>query len=337
MKILVTGGAGFIGSNFVRNHLKHYKEDLVINFDALKYSGNLDNLKEIEGDSNYKFVKGDICDRDDVEAVMRDGIDIVVNFAAQTHVDLALYTSYEFIKTNIVGTKNLLDAASRFEVKKFLQVSTDEVFGDLPVKSKKRFNEKTLSSPRNEYAASKAAAEQFVMAYVNTYSLPAIISNCTNNIGPYQYPEKLVPLAVTNVLEGRKVPIYGNGENIRDWVYVDDHCSALELILSNGKIGERYLIGSNHGEITNLDLIKMILKIMGKPESFIEFVKDRPGHDRKYAVDSGKIKKLGWKPMHPLEESVENTVKWYIDNRWWWERIKSGEYRKNYEMIYGRR
>lgn len=334
MRILVTGGAGFIGSAFIRYWLKNHPDDSIINFDALKYSGNLENLRGVDRLPNYEFLKSDICDRDEVDKAMEKDIDTVINFAAQTHVDLALYTPYEFIKTNIIGTKNLLDAATKYKIKRFYQISTDEVFGDLPFDSKEKFTESTPPHPNNEYAASKAAAEQFVMAYQHTYNLPTTISNCTNNLGPYQYPEKFVPLAITNVLEGKKIPLYGRGEHVRDWLHVEDHCLAIDLILEKGGVGKRYLIGSDHEEITNLELLKMILKIMGKSEDFIEFVKDRPGHDRKYAVDNSQIKALGWLPKYGLTETVALTVDWYTRNKDWWKKIKSGEYRKNYELIY---
>lgn len=335
-KILVTGGAGFIGSNFIHYWLKNHPEDFVINFDALKYSGNLENLLSVQKHPNYNFIKGDICDRDDVEAAIKMEVNWIVNFAAQTHVDLALYTSYEFIKTNVIGTKNLLDAASRHQVERFHQISTDEVFGDLPLNSTEKFTDQSPLRPNNEYAASKAAAEMFVLAYAHTYQLPVTISNATNNLGPYQYPEKLVPLAITNVLEGKKIPVYGQGRHIRDWLYVEDHCRAIDLILEKGKVGERYLIGSNHQGITNLDLIKKILKVLGKDESFIEFVPDRLGHDLKYAVGSTKTQNLGWQPKFDLDQTVELTVNWYRQNEDWWKKIKSGEYRKNYQMIYGK-
>ncbi len=337
MKILVTGGAGFIGSNFVQYWLKHHPADYVVNLDALKYSGNLENLKSVEKHPNYEFVHADICDKDKVEKVFEKGIDIVVNFAAQTHVDLSLYTPYEFINTNVTGTKNLLDASSRFKVKRFHQISTDEVFGDLPLNTYKKFTEETPLNPSNEYAASKASAEMFVMAYHRTYKLPVTISNCTNNIGPFQYPEKLLPLAITNVLEGKKVPVYGTGKNVRDWLYVIDHCRAIDLIIHKGKIGERYMVGSDHDEISNLKFIRKVLKVMKKGDECIEFVKDRLGHDRKYAVDWSKIKKLGWKPLYSLDKSIELTVKWYMEDQSWWKKIKSGAYRKNYEMIYGKK
>lgn len=337
MKILVTGGAGFIGSNFIHYWLKKYPGDQVINVDALKYAGNLENLKDIENNPNYSFVKADISKINELEAAFKNGVDIVVNFAAQTHVDRSLYDPYEFINTNIIGTKNLLELSYKHKVSRFHQISTDEVFGDLALDSKDKFSEKTLLDPSNEYSATKAAAEMLAMSYWHTYGLPMTISNCTNNIGPYQYPEKFMPLAITNVMEGKKIPVYGTGENVRDWLYVEDHCSAIDLILKKGKPGERYMIGSDHREISNIELVKKILKAMGKEGDWMEFVTDRLGHDRKYAVNWAKIEKLGWKPKYKLEDSIRLTVEWYMKSQDWWKKIKSGEFRKHYEKVYGNR
>ncbi|MEK7154727.1 MAG: dTDP-glucose 4,6-dehydratase [Patescibacteria group bacterium] len=337
MKLLVTGGAGFIGSNFIHYWLEKYPTDQIINVDALKYAGNLENLKDVENNPNYSFVKADISKFNELEPVFKSGVDVVVNFAAQTHVDRSLYDPYEFINTNIVGTKNLLELSHRYKVQRFHQISTDEVFGDLALNSKDKFSEKTLLKPSNEYSATKASAEMLVMAYNFTYKLPTTISNCTNNIGPYQYPEKLMPLAITNIMEGKKVPIYGTGKNVRDWLYVKDHCSAIDLILKKGKTGERYMIGSDHEEISNIQLIKKVLKIMKKDGDWMEFVTDRLGHDRKYAVDWSKIKKLGWKPKYKLDDSIRLTVEWYMNNEPWWKKIKSGEFRKHYEKTYGKK
>ncbi|MBI4099623.1 dTDP-glucose 4,6-dehydratase [Candidatus Microgenomates bacterium] len=337
MKLLVTGGAGFIGSNFVHYWISEHPNDFVVNLDALKYSGNLENLKDIETKPNYQFVKGDISNFGVVDNVVKNGIDVIVNFAAQTHVDRSLNSMYEFIESNVTGVKNLLEAAKKYEIKRFHQISTDEVFGELPLNSPEKFTPDSPLQPRNEYAASKAAAEHFVMAYFHTSKLPVTISNCTNNIGPYQYPEKAVPLAVTNFLEGKKFPLYGSGLYIRDWLYVWDHCHGIDLVLQKGVLGESYLMGSSHKEITNLDLLKMILKLMGKGEEFIEHVADRPGHDTKYAVDWTKMKKLGWAPKYSLEESIKLTIEWYTKNKDWWQKIKSGEYKKYYESNYGHR
>ena len=335
MRILVTGGAGFIGSNFILYWLKKYPSDEVINLDALRYSGNLENLRSVENNTNYSFVRADIVKHDELEPVFKKGVDIVVNFAAQTHVDRSLYEPYEFINTNIIGTKNLLELSYQYKVQRFHQISTDEVFGDLALDAKEKFSEKTLLNPSNEYSATKAAAEMLVMAYHATYKLPVTISNCTNNIGPYQYPEKLMPLAITNIMEGKKIPVYGTGENIRDWLYVEDHCNAIDTILKKGKVGERYMIGSDHKEITNIELIKKILKIMNKEGDWMEFVKDRLGHDRKYAVDWRKIKKLGWQPKYKLDDSIRLTVEWYMNNESWWKKIKSGELKEHYKKTYG--
>lgn len=336
-KILITGGAGFIGSNFVHYWLEKHPSDFIINLDALKYSGNLENLKDIENNPKYKFIQGDISNFETVDGVVKAGVDVIVNFAAQTHVDRSLYSLHEFIESNIIGVKNLLEAAKKYNIKRFHQISTDEVFGDLPLNSKEKFTPDTPLKPRNEYAASKAAAEHFVMAYFHTSNLPVTISNCTNNVGPYQYPEKFLPVAITNLLENKKVPVYGSGKYIRDWMYVLDHCWGIDLVLEKGILGESYLMGSSHGEITNIDLLKMLLKLMGKGEEYIEHVEDRPGHDRKYAVDWSKMKKLGWEPKYSLEESVKLTVNWYKKNQDWWKKIKSGEYRKYYEKNYGSR
>ncbi|HJZ05690.1 dTDP-glucose 4,6-dehydratase [Candidatus Amesbacteria bacterium RIFCSPHIGHO2_01_FULL_48_32] len=336
MKVLITGGAGFIGSNIVHYWLDNYPKDIVINLDALKYSGNLDNLRDIEKSPKYKFYHSDISRYDEIEPIFKQGVDVVVNFAAQTHVDRSLYEPNEFINSNIIGTRNLLEACLKYQVKRFHQISTDEVFGDLAINDKHKFTAETLLNPSNEYAASKASAEMFIMAYLHTHHLPATISNCTNNIGPYQYPEKFVPLAITNILEGKKVPVYGTGKNIRDWIYVIDHCRAIDVILKKGKPGERYLIGSDHREINNIQLLSKIIKVMDIPGDWMEFVTDRPGHDRKYAVDWTKIGKLGWKPKYSLDQSIRLTVEWYMKNTRWWKKIKSGEYRKAYEKIYGK-
>ncbi len=337
MKILVTGGAGFIGSNFIHYWLAKYTDDEIINLDALKYAGNLENHKSVDKKPKYSFVKADIAKYTELEPVFKQGIDVVVNFAASTHVDRSLYDPYEFINTNIIGTKNLLELSRVYKVSRFHQISTDEVFGDLALDSKDKFSETTLLDPSNEYSATKAAAEMLVMSYQHTYGLFTTISNCTNNIGPYQYPEKFMPLAITNVLEGKKIPVYGTGENVRDWLYVEDHCSAIDLILKKGKPGERYMVGSDHEEISNIQLVSKILKIMNKEGNWMEFVTDRLGHDRKYAVDWSKIKALGWTPKYKLDDSIRLTVEWYMKNEAWWKKIKSGEFREHYEKVYGKR
>jgi len=334
MKFLITGGAGFIGSNFIRYWLKNYPQDKIINLDKLTYAGNLENLKEVEDNKNYKFIHGDICDAKFVDTVMQ-GIDIVVHCAAESHVDKSILDAAPFVITNVVGTHVLLQAALKHKVKRFHHVSTDEVFGALSLETKEKFNENTSYNPRSPYSASKASSDHFVRAYFHTYGLPITISNTENNYGPYQYPEKLLPLAITNILEGKKVPIYGDGKYVRDWIYVDDHCRGIELIIEKGKPGETYCIGGATQDVSNLELIKKVLSAMGKGEECIEFVKDRPGHDRRYAVDWSKAKKdLGYEPKHSLDEYLVKTIEWYKKNDEWWKKIKSGEYLNYYKKQY---
>ena len=334
MKILVTGGAGFIGSNFVLYWLKKYPKDKIINLDKLTYAGNLENLKELESNSNYQFIKGDICDPQTVDQAM-EGVEIVIHFAAESHVDRSILNPAEFIMSNVVGTQVLLDAALKYKLKKFHHISTDEVFGSLKLDDAEKFNEETIYSPRSPYAASKAASDHLVRAYHITYGLPITITNCSNNYGPFQFPEKLIPLAVTNILEGKKVPIYGDGLYVRDWLYVEDHCQAIDLVLEKGKAGETYCVGGLTEDINNLTVIKKILEILGKDESCLEFVKDRPGHDRRYALDWSKIKnELGWKPKYDFDTYLERTVNWYKENESWWRRVKSGEYQEYYKRQY---
>jgi dTDP-glucose 4,6-dehydratase len=335
MKLLVTGGAGFIGANFIHYWLKKHPQDKVINLDKLTYAGNLENLSAIQDNPNYKFVKGDICDAKIVNKIIK-GIDVVVHFAAESHVDRSILGPAIFIQTNVVGTQVLLDAALEAKVKRFHHVSTDEIFGTLELNSLRKFTENTAYDPRSPYAASKAAADHLVRAYYHTYDLPITISNCSNNFGPYQFPEKIISLAITNVLEGKKVPIYGDGLYVRDWIYVEDHCQGIELILEKGKVGETYLVGAD-GELANIELAKRILKILGKDESFIEYVKNRLGHDRRYAIDATKIKKeLGFKPKYNFEEALRLTIEWYKNNQSWWRKIKTGEYLKYYKEQYGK-
>jgi len=336
--LLVTGGAGFIGSNFVLYWLKKYKEDMIVNLDKLTYAGNLENLKSVEHNKNYKFVKGDISDAELVNKIMKKyKPDIIVHFAAESHVDRSILDPSPFIKTNIIGTYTLLEAALKNKIKRFHHISTDEVFGSLPLDSKEKFNEKTPYNPRSPYAASKASADHLVRAYYQTYNLPVTISNCSNNFGPYHFPEKLIPLAITNILEGKKVPIYGDGLYVRDWLFVEDHCTAIDAIIHKGRIGETYLIGGMTEGISNIDVVRKILNIIGKDESQIEFVKDRPGHDRKYSVDWSKInKELGWHPMYDFDEALKLTVEWYIKNQDWWKKIKTGEYLNYYKRQYNR-
>ncbi len=335
MKVLVTGGAGFIGSNFILYWMKNYPDDSVVNFDKLTYAGNLENLKEVEKNPNYSFVHGDICDSVVVEKAM-SGADIVVHFAAETHVDRSITGPAVFVMTNVVGTQVLLDAALKHNVKKFHHVSTDEVFGALDLEDNNKFNESTPYNPRSPYSASKASSDHLVRAYHTTYGLPITITNCSNNYGPFMFPEKLIPLAITNILEGKKIPIYGDGLYVRDWLYVEDHARAIDIVLQKGKIGETYLVGGMTELIPNIEIAKKIVKLLGKDESSIEFVKDRPGHDRKYDVDWSKIKnELGWESKYSFDEYLEKTVNWYKENRSWWEHIKSGEYKKYYEKQYG--
>ncbi|OGH11937.1 MAG: dTDP-glucose 4,6-dehydratase [Candidatus Levybacteria bacterium RIFCSPHIGHO2_01_FULL_36_15] len=335
MKLLVTGGAGFIGSNFILYWLNNYPQDKIINLDKLTYAGNLENLKKVEKNSNYTFVKGNICDAEFIEGVIRE-IDVIVHFAAESHVDRSIREPSDFVMTNVVGTQVLLDAALKNGVKRFHHISTDEVFGSLNLNDSSKFNERTNYNPRSPYSASKASADHLVRVYYYTYNLPITITNCSNNFGSYQFPEKFIPLAITNILENKKVPVYGDGLYIRDWLYVEDHVRAIDLVLEKGKIGETYLIGGMLNNISNIDIVKKILKFMDKDEDYIEFVKDRPGHDRRYSVDWSKIKsELGWQPKYDFEIWLEKTIDWYKENEDWWKKIKTGEYSKYYQEQYG--
>ncbi len=335
MRLLVTGGAGFIGSNFILYWMKRYPNDEIVNFDSLTYAGNLENLQIVEKNPKYKFIKGNIVNPDEVEKVMHR-IDVVVHFAAESHVDRSIKKPSDFIMTNVVGIQVLLDAALRNKIKRFHHISTDEVYGKLELNDKNKFNERTCYDPRSPYAASKAGSDNLVRAYFVTYNLPITISNCSNNFGPYQFPEKMIPLAITNILDGKKVPIYGDGLYVRDWLYVEDHCRAIDLILQRGKVGETYCVGGLTEEINNLEVVKKIIKILGKDKGMIEFVKDRPGHDRKYAIDWSKIKnELGWQPKHSFDEWLKKTVEWYKNNEDWWKKLKSKEFQKYYEEQYG--
>ena len=332
-KILVTGGAGFIGSNFIRYILKKYPEHEIVNLDLLTYAGNLENLKDIEGNKNYKFVKGDIADKKLVNNLVKD-CDAIVNFAAESHVDRSILDSSDFIRTNIVGTHNLLEAAKNNGLKRFHHISTDEVFGHLGPNDT-AFNENTPYAPRSPYSASKAASDHLVRAYFHTFGLPITISNCSNNFGPFHFPEKLIPLVITNLLEGKKIPVYGDGLQVRDWLFVSDHCEAIDLIISKGKIGETYCIGGN-AEKTNIDIVKKIIELLKQGEEMIEYVKDRPGHDRRYAIDFSKIKsELGWQPRTSFEDGMKQTVEWYKANENWWRNIKNGNYLEYYKKQYG--
>jgi len=320
MKILITGGAGFIGSNFIHYWLNNHPEDYIINLDALTYAGNLENLSDIKNATNYKFVKGDICNINLVNDLVNN-IDIIVHFAAESHVDRSIKNSADFIKTNIEGTRVLLDAAKNNKNIRFHHISTDEVFGELDLDNPK-FNENTPYSPRSPYSASKAASDHLVRAYFHTHKLPITISNCTNNYGPYQFPEKVIPLFITNIIENKKVPVYGEGKNIRDWIYVDDHNKGVEAIIMKGKIGETYCLGGGN-EISNIELTKKILNLMGKGENMIEYVEDRKGHDLRYAMDYTKIKnELDWEPKMNFDEGLKKTIEWYINNEKWWRKLK---------------
>jgi len=319
MNILVTGGAGFIGSNFIHYWLKKHPEDKLTNLGVLTYAGNLENLREVENNENYKFVKGDICDEKLVFELTSD-IDLIVHFAAESHVDRSVISSEDFIRTNVLGTRVLLDAAKEKNIR-FHHVSTDEVFGSLGLNDPK-FNESTSYDPRSPYSASKAASDHLVRAYFHTHKLPITISNCSNNYGPFQFPEKLIPLFITNLLEGKKIPIYGEGKNIRDWIHVDDHNIGVEKIIKSGKIGETYCLGGGN-ELTNLEISYKILSAMGESKEKIEYVKDRPGHDLRYAIDYSKIKnELHWEPKMHFEDGIKKTIKWYKDNKDWWGRLK---------------
>ena len=326
MKLLVTGGAGFIGSHFVLYWMKNHPEDSLVNLDKLTYAGNLENLREVENNPKYTFIHGDICDAEVVDAAMKD-VDIVVHFAAETHVDRSIVRPMDFIRSNVLGTYTLLEAAKKYNVKKFHHVSTDEVFGSLALDTTEKFTEETKYDPHSPYSASKAGSDHLVRAYFHTYGMPITITNCSNNFGPAMYPEKLMPLAITNILEGKKVPIHGDGKNVRDWLYVEDHVRAIELVLNEGKSGKTYLVGGMTEGISNLEVVKRILHLMDKDESQIEFVKDRPGNDRKYDIDWTKInRELGWKPLHSFDEWLKKTIDWYVENRSWWEKLKNEEY-----------
>lgn len=331
MTLLVTGGCGFIGSNFIRCWLKKYPSDKIVNLDKLTYAGHLSSTKDFSTNKNYKFIKGDICDPKIVDKVM-EGVDRVVHFAAESHVDRSILKPGEFVKTNVLGTQVLLQAALNHKIKRFHHVSTDEVFGALPLDSKKKFNEETFYNPHSPYSASKAASDHLVRSYFDTFGLPVTITNCSNNYGPFQDPEKFLPRMITNLLDGQKVPIYGDGKYVRDWLYVEDHCRAIEVVLLNGKVGETYCVGGQIKDTNNLEITKMVLKILGKSEDSIEYVTDRKGHDRRYAVAWAKIdRELDWKPQFGIEKWLEKTLKWYKDNEWWWRPLK-----KRAESIYKR-
>ena len=336
MKHLVTGGAGFIGSNYIFYLLKKYPSDEIVCLDKLTYAGNLSTLESVLNLPNFKFVKGDICDRDLVYKLVEEEMpDVIVNFAAESHVDRSIEDPSLFLNTNIVGTSVLMDAARKFGIKRFHQVSTDEVYGDLPLdRPDLLFHEDTPLHTSSPYSSSKAGADLLVMAYHRTFGLPVTISRCSNNYGPYQFPEKLIPLMIAKALNDEKLPVYGDGANVRDWLYVEDHCEAIDLICRKGKVGEVYNVGG-HNERNNLTIVKLILKELGKSEDLITFVVDRKGHDRRYAIDPTKIhNELGWLPKTSFENGIKETIKWYLDNKDWWKTIMSGEYQNYYQKMY---
>ena len=335
MKLLVTGGAGFIGANFILYWLKNHPNDEVVNFDALTYAGNLENLKDAENNFRYTFIQGDITDVSQVESAFQ-GVEVVVHFAAESHVDRSITDPAVFAKTNVLGTQIILDAALKNKVKRFHHISTDEVFGSLELNTSQKFKETTQYCPRSPYAASKAGSDHLVRAYFHTYNLPITITNCSNNYGPYQHPEKLIPLTITNILEGVKVPVYGDGLYVRDWLFVEDHCRAIDMVLNKGKSWETYCVGGLTKDISNIDIIRKIVKLMGHEESIIDFVKDRPGHDRRYAIDWTKIKtEIGWKPLHDFDAYLRKTIDWYQTHQGWWLHVKNGEYKHYYKKQYG--
>lgn len=339
MKILVTGGAGFIGSNFVYYELDNYPNDEVICLDKLTYAGNLETLEVAMKNPKFKFIKGDIADRVFVDELFAsEQPDVIVNFAAESHVDRSIENPEIFLQTNVIGTSVLMDACRKYGNIRYHQVSTDEVYGDLPLdRPDLFFTETTPLHTSSPYSASKASADLLVQAYYRTYKLPVTISRCSNNYGPYHFPEKLIPLMIANALNDKKLPVYGKGENVRDWLYVEDHCSAIDLIIRKGKIGEVYNIGG-HNERTNLEVVKTIIKELGKSEDLIEFVTDRPGHDRRYAIDPTKIhNELGWLPATKFDDGIKKTIDWYLTHKSWWEKIISGEYKDYYDKMYKNR
>lgn len=336
-KILVTGGAGFIGGNFVHYMVDKYPNYMIVNLDALTYAGNLETCQPVEGKTNYKFVKGDIADRDFIfDLFEKEKFDIVVNFAAESHVDRSVTDPEIFIKTNVLGTQVLMDASRAYGVERYHQVSTDEVYGDLPLdRPDLFFTEETPLHTSSPYSASKASADLLVFAYHRTFGLPITISRCSNNYGPYHFPEKLIPLMISRAVNDEQLPVYGDGENVRDWLHVYDHCAAIDLILHKGKVGEVYNVGG-HNERTNLEVVKTILKALNKQESLITYVKDRPGHDLRYAINPQKLEnELGWKPTYNFDTGIQQTIEWYLDNKEWWEHIISGEYQNYFEKQYG--
>lgn len=339
MKIIVTGGAGFIGGNFVHYMLNKYNDYKIICLDALTYAGNMETLEPVNCNPNFKFYKADIADREAVyEIFEKEKPDIIVNFAAESHVDRSIDNPGIFLQTNVIGTGVLMDACRKYGITRYHQVSTDEVYGDLPLdKPDLFFTENTPLHTSSPYSASKASADLLVQAYHRTFKLPVTISRCSNNYGPYHFPEKLIPLMIANALADKELPVYGKGENVRDWLYVEDHCSAIDLIIHKGRVGEVYNIGG-HNERTNLEVVKIILKELGKSEDLIRYVTDRPGHDMRYAIDPAKIhNELGWLPETKFEDGIKKTIKWYLDNKDWWQHIINGEYKDYYEKHYSRK
>ena len=335
--IVVTGGAGFIGSNFIYYMLNKYPDYRIICVDCLTYAGNLSTLAEAQKNPNFRFSKTNICDRDAIKALFEEEKpDIVINFAAESHVDRSISDPSIFIKTNVLGTQTLMDVCRELNIPRYHQVSTDEVYGDLPLdRPDLFFTEQTPLHTSSPYSASKAGADLLVLAYCRTYKFPATISRCSNNYGPYHFPEKLIPLTIINALHDKPLPVYGDGKNVRDWLYVEDHCRAIDLIIHNGEIGQVYNVGG-HNEMANIDIVKLICKELNKPESLIQFVEDRKGHDRRYAIDPTYIHdKLGWLPETKFEDGIKKTVKWYLEHQDWWEEIISGEYQNYYEKMYG--
>ena len=337
MRILVTGGAGFIGSNFILHMFRKHPRIQIVNLDKLTYAGNLNNLVSIRGRAGYKFVKGDIASVRDVRKALSGGVDAVVNFAAESHVDRSILGPAEFVRTNTFGTQVILEQARRAGVGRFVQISTDEVYGSLPLKGKSRFTEKSQLSPSSPYSASKASADLLARAYFHTFGFPTVVTRCSNNYGPFQFPEKFLPLFITNAMEDKELPLYGDGRNVRDWIHVEDHCRAIEEVLLRGAPGEVYNIGGD-SEMSNIDMAHLILDGLGKPRSLIRFVKDRPGHDRRYAIDAAKIgRELGWTPSVTLKDGVASLIHWYKTHRKWWQEIKSGAYTSYYRSWYGER
>jgi dTDP-glucose 4,6-dehydratase len=319
MKLLITGGAGFIGSNFILYMMNSYPEVEIINLDVLTYAGNLNNLKSVDKNPRYTFIRGDICDPNKVKAILdKYRVDSIVHFAVESHVDRSITKASEFVRTNVLGTQNLLECARHHQIEKFIHISTDEVYGSTRTGS---FTENNILSPSSPYSASKAGSDLLALSYFTTYKLPVIITRCTNNFGPCQHPEKLIPLFITNLLEGRKVPVYGTGKNVRDWIHVHDHCQAVEFLLKKGNFGEIYNIGGGN-EMTNIEITEKILTLLKKDKSLIEYVTDRPGHDYRYSLDCSKLRKMGWSPRYSFDEGLKETVEWYIRNEWWWRPLK---------------